>query len=109
MILPQFDFILQYVKDVQINGKLCTKWTYQINVKDKKNSYEFYVTKTVPPLPVRLVMNGYDTLLVSYYDSYVIDYHTFKKWDYDADKFKIPKCKFRQFNTAAHNDRPFCD
>lgn len=84
----------QYVKDVRINGKLCTKWTYEINVREKKNSYEFYVTKTVPPLPVRLVMNGYDTLLVSYYDSYVIDYRTFKKWKYDEKKFTIPTCEY---------------
>jgi len=39
-------------------------------------------------------MNGYDTLLVSYYDKYVIRYHSFEEWDYDPDNdpdvFEVP-------------------
>ena len=64
---------------------------------ERNNTYIFYATKTVPPKPVYFEMNGYDTLLVSYYDKYVIKYHTFQEWDYepedDPDVFEIPHCK----------------
>lgn len=84
----------KYVGDATINGQLCTKWTYNVTVFERNNTYVFYATKTVPPKPVYFEMNGYDTLLVSYYDKYVIKYHSFEEWDYDpddeADVFEIP-------------------
>ena len=76
--------------DKTVNGILSSKWVFQTTVREKKNSYVFYASKTVPPKPVRYEMNGYDTLLVSYYDKYVIDYSTFDKWDYESSKFRIP-------------------
>ena len=46
-------------------------------------------------------MNGYDTLLVSYYDKYTIHYHSFEEWDYDPDDdpdvLEIPHCKYNSF------------
>lgn len=87
----------QYSGDATIDGKLCTKWTYNMTMFERNNTYVFYATKTVPPKPVYFEMNGYDTLLVSYYDKYVIKYHTFREWDYepedDPDVFEIPHCK----------------
>lgn len=84
----------KYTGDATIDGKLCTKWTYNITVFERNNTYVFYATKTVPPKPVYFEMNGYDTLLVSYYDKYVIKYHSFDEWDYDPDDdpdvFEIP-------------------
>lgn len=61
---------------------------------DRDNKYAFYATNTDPPKPVRFEMNGYDTLLVSYYDRYVIDYNMFEEWDYDEERFQVPKRKF---------------
>ena len=57
---------------------------------ERENNYTFYATKTDPPKPVRFEMNGYDTLLVSYYDRYAVDYHEFEEWSYNEDKFKVP-------------------
>lgn len=84
----------QYVGDKTINGILCTKWMFNITMRKKDNSYVFYASKTVPPKPVRYEMNGYDTLLVSYYDRYVIDYQKFEEWEYDSSKFRISHCKW---------------
>ena len=49
--------------------------------------------KTNPPVPVRYEMNGYDTLLTSYYDKYIIDYTLYEKWDYNKDVMLIPQCE----------------
>lgn len=84
----------KYEGDAVINGKECTKWSYNVTVFERNNSYLFYATKTNPPKPVYFEMNGYDTLLVSYYDKYTIHYHSFEEWDYDPDDdpdvFEIP-------------------
>ena len=72
-----------------------------MTVFERNNSYLFYATKTNPPKPVYFEMNGYDTLLVSYYDKYTIHYHSFEKWDYDPDDdpdvLEIPHCKYNSF------------
>ena len=72
-----------------------------MTVFERNNSYLFYATKTNPPKPVYFEMNGYDTLLVSYYDKYTIHYHSFEEWDYDPDDdpdvFEIPHCKYNSF------------
>ena len=81
-----------------MDGIKCTKWSYNITVFDRNNSYVFYATKTKSPKPVYFEMNGYDTLLVSYYDKYVIRYHSFEEWDYDPDNdpdvFEVPHRKY---------------
>ena len=91
-------FCFQYEGDVTMDGIKCTKWSYNITVFDRNNSYVFYATKTSPPKPVYFEMNGYDTLLVSYYDKYVIRYHSFEEWDYDPDNdpdvFEVPHRKY---------------
>ena len=75
-----------------------------MTVFERNNSYLFYATKTNPPKPVYFEMNGYDTLLVSYYDKYTIHYHSFEEWDYDPDDdpdvFEIPHCKYNSFWTV---------
>ena len=72
-----------------------------MTVFERNNSYLFYATKTNPPKPVYFEMNGYDTLLVSYYDKYTIHYHSFEEWDYDPDDdpdvLEIPHCKYNSF------------
>lgn len=83
----------KYVGDVTIDGRLCTKWTFKHKIYEKNNRYAFYATKTDPPKPVRFEMNGYDTLLVSYYDRYIVDYHSFHEWSYDREKFELPHLK----------------
>ena len=38
-------------------------------------------------------MIGYDTLLTSYYDKYIIDYSSYEEWEYEKDVFDIPESK----------------
>ena len=59
-------------------------------VYKKKNTYTLYVTKEKPYKPVRYVLHGYDTLLHSFYDHYVVDYLSFHEWDFDFNVMKIP-------------------
>lgn len=83
--------------DVIIDGKLCIKWMYNIIVFECNNIYVFYVIKIVLFKLVYFEMNGYDILLVFYYDKYVIKYYSFDEWDYDFDDdldvFEILYCE----------------
>lgn len=66
-------------------------------VYKKENTYTLYVTKEEPYKPVRYVMHGYDTLLHSFYDHYVVDYFSLHKWKFNFDVMKIPEgMKFSQ-------------
>lgn len=67
------------------------KWQYEHKVMGRNNVYTYWVEKRQPPAPVRYEMVGYDTLLISYYDKYIIKYQTFEKWEYDKAIFKIPQ------------------
>ena len=51
-------------------------------------------------------MKGYDILLTSYYDHYIVDYETFEKWDYEKEKFHIPQGKINQIVYVSANE-PF--
>ena len=57
----------------------------------KKNTYTLYVTREKPYRPVRYIMHGYDTLLYSFYDHYIVDYLSFREWEFDFNVMKIPK------------------
>lgn len=63
----------------------------------RNNVYTYWVEKRMPPTPVRYEMLGYDTLLTSYYDKYVIDYTSYEKWKYDKAMFDIPQSKDAMF------------
>ena len=63
------------------------------SVYKKDNTYILYVTKEEPHKPVRYVMHGYDTLLHSFYDHYIVDYLSFHEWDFDFNVMKIPNGK----------------
>lgn len=58
----------------------------------------FYVIKMSLLKFVYFEMNGYDILLVFYYDKYVICYYSFEEWDYDFDNdldvFEVLYCKY---------------
>jgi hypothetical protein len=69
------------------------KWRFEHNMMGRNNVYTFWVEKRHPPVPVRYEMVGYDTLLTSYYDKYVIDYASFEKWEYEKAIFDIPESK----------------
>ena len=60
-------------------------------VGNKVNTYTMYATTLNPPEPVQYVMMGYDSLLGSHYDKYVIDYTMFSTEDFQPDVFDVPK------------------
>ncbi|EDO44165.1 predicted protein, partial [Nematostella vectensis] len=71
-------------------GKNCAKWEHSFNIYNKVNTYTLYTTPSRPYTPVRYEMMGYDTLLSSYYDHYILDYHNFSAWKYQYSVFEIP-------------------
>ncbi|XP_058968750.2 counting factor associated protein D [Pocillopora verrucosa] len=81
----------KYVGEEIHSGMPVYKLQRTATVYKKNNTYTLYVTKEKPYRPVRYVMHGYDTLLHSFYDHYVVDYLSFHKWDFDFNIMKIPK------------------
>lgn len=57
---------------------------------NKTNTYTLYITDKEPHIPVKYEMLGYDDLLTSHYDHYILDYITFKPWNFNFSIFKIP-------------------
>ncbi|KAJ7387728.1 hypothetical protein OS493_001071 [Desmophyllum pertusum] len=80
----------KYSGDAEMNGVECAKWEHSFTIYDKVNTYTLYTTKTRPPRPLRYEMMGYDTLLSSYYDHYILDYHQFEAWKFSYKVFDIP-------------------
>ena len=74
-----------------LNGILCTKWIAIIEVYNKTDTYVFYASNETRPKPIRFEMQGYDILLTSYYDHYIVDYNNFTAWEYDPTIFNIPQ------------------
>ncbi|XP_068747154.1 counting factor associated protein D-like [Montipora capricornis] len=80
----------KYSGDAELSGFQCAKWEHSFTVYDKVNTYTLYTTKTRPPKPVRYEMMGYDTLLSSYYDHYILDYNEFEAWKFNYSIFDVP-------------------
>ena len=83
-------FFYQYSGEAELNGTDCVKWEHSFTIYDKVNTYTLYTTKKRPLKPLRYEMMGYDTLLSSYYDHYILDYHEFEAWKFSYDVFNIP-------------------
>ena len=103
----QFELFPQFQGTATLNGIRCTKWMAGIQVYGKNDTYIFYATDELNPRPVRFEMQGYDILLTSYYDHYIVDYNNFTTWIYDSDTFNIPqgirlKLLFPFFQESTH-------
>lgn len=83
-------YFFQYSGSTELNGAECAKWEHSFTIYDKVNTYTLYTTKTRPLKPLRYEMMGYDTLLASYYDHYILDYHEFEAWKFNYSVFDIP-------------------
>ena len=73
-----------------LRGHNSAKWQHKFKIYNKVNTYILYTTKTKPVKPLRYEMMGYDTLLSSYYDHYVLDYEMFEQWDFNYTTLQIP-------------------
>lgn len=65
-------FVLQD-KTVQVNNQICDDWKLSTTVLDSTSTYDLYVSRSTG-MPVRYTMQGYDSLIGSHYDLYVVDY-----------------------------------
>lgn len=80
------------------SGSLCEVWQNVTNVGYKKNTYTLWVTHAervansteAPVLPVHYEMMGYNTLLGSHYDKYLVDYKDFSS-HVDHNIFTLPE------------------
>jgi len=68
----------------------CWKWEHTFLILTKVNTYTLYTTRSLPTKPLRYEMMGYDTLLTSYYDKYILQYDKFHPLSFDFDTFEIP-------------------
>lgn len=79
-------------------GSLCEVWQNVTTVGHKKNTYTLWVTrsergtdgKEEPVIPIHYEMMGYNTLLGSHYDKYLLDYKEFST-QVDPKVFTLPE------------------
>lgn len=77
-------------------GSLCEVWQNVTTVGNKKNTYTLWVAnpenggKASSAIPVHYEMMGYNTLLMSHYDKYLVDYKEFSQ-HLDPKVFSLPE------------------
>lgn len=79
-------------------GSLCEVWQNITTVGNKKNTYTLWVTHSQkgtdgtegPPTPLHYEMMGYNTLLGSHYDKYLVEYKEFST-HVDPKVFSLPE------------------
>ncbi|XP_023687880.1 digestive cysteine proteinase 1-like [Paramormyrops kingsleyae] len=84
----------QYLHKEYFNGKLCEVWQNVTMEGYKKNTYTLWVVRPYatdsPPVPWHYEMMGYNTLLGSHYDKYLVDYVEFSH-SVDSHAFSLPE------------------
>lgn len=90
-------FVLQFEKIEYYAGVLCEVWKNVTTVGHKKNTYRLWVTRPEgidsSAMPHHYEMMGFNTLLGSHYDKYIVDYSDFSS-QVDPNIFKLPGGKF---------------
>nr|XP_054772774.1 crustapain-like [Lytechinus pictus] len=94
-MLPNLTYFT-YLSSGMRNGRSVDLWqnktTNPYNNRSRTSTYTFAVTTTTPPRPVQYVMMGFDSLLGSHYDEYIIDFDFFdENTEISEDTFTIPK------------------
>ena len=90
----------QFVSEEMHRGMPCLKYERKIKKFNKSNTYSFYISKTKPHRPLRYEMVGYDDMLTSHYDRYILDYVTFEPWKFNRSLFNLPKSRFSSKSDA---------
>lgn len=88
---------LQFLRMEYYGGSLCEVWQNVTTVGNKKNTYTLWVTHSErrgdgredPATPLHYEMMGYNTLLGSHYDKYLVDYKEFSS-HVDPKVFSLP-------------------
>ncbi|XP_077446243.1 digestive cysteine proteinase 1 isoform X1 [Stigmatopora argus] len=97
-VLPDVsDF--QFLRMEYYGGALCEVWQNVTSVGFKKNTYTLWVThsekkrssgRALAATPLHYEMMGYNTLLGSHFDKYLVDYKEFSS-DVDPAAFSLPE------------------
>ena len=84
---------LKFVSDGElIDGRVCQRWENVTIHGAKKNTYTLWVTDDERQAPVRYEMMGYDSLLGSHFDHYIVRYAKFNNVDEPLPSdFEVPK------------------
>src|SRR4029434_2054969 len=86
-------------------GALCEVWQSVTQIGSKQNTYSLWITRpeggASPPTPVHYEMMGYNTLLGSHYDKYLLDYTEFSSNTQDKD-FSLPDGIHTHKHTNTH-------
>ncbi|CAL1584445.1 unnamed protein product [Knipowitschia caucasica] len=83
----------QFLRMEYYGGSLCEVWQNVTTVGNKKNSYTLWVTRTESgpdATPLHYEMMGYNTLLGSHYDKYLVDYKEYSS-HVDPKAFSLPE------------------
>ncbi|CAB4034644.1 counting factor associated D-like, partial [Paramuricea clavata] len=88
-ILPNIEEF-EFVGIEVFEGTETSKWQHHYKTYDLNNVYTFWITNTKPPRPVKYEMKGYDSLLATHYDYYVLDYISFEEWKPNESVFELP-------------------
>lgn len=75
----------------KLEGEDVEQWQMVTKVGLKKNTYTLLV-ESKTKRPMKYIMMGYDSLLGSHYDKYIINY-SFYNTSFNDEKFDIPKSK----------------
>ncbi|XP_068189106.1 digestive cysteine proteinase 2 isoform X1 [Antennarius striatus] len=93
--LPQVqDF--KFLRKEYYEGYLCDVWQHVNVVGTKNNKYTLWVIpserdgKNLPDTPIHYEMMGYNTLLRSHYDKYLVDYTEFSS-EVNPETFLVPE------------------
>lgn len=82
-------FLFQFAGYSDCNRGNCSVWTSTTTEQHKVNTYTVYTSQTEPADPVHYEMLGYDTLLGSHYDKYLIEYVDYAPQMPPPDVFEI--------------------
>ncbi|XP_046857407.1 LOW QUALITY PROTEIN: cathepsin K-like [Xenia sp. Carnegie-2017] len=83
--IEEFEFV-----DIEVlDGIETSKWRHEYKTYDLNNIYTFWVTRSSSPRPVKYEMKGYDSLLATHYDYYVLEYISFEQWGSNASVFEL--------------------
>ncbi|KAM4549673.1 digestive cysteine proteinase 1 isoform 1-T1 [Fundulus diaphanus] len=88
----------QFLRMEYYGGSLCEVWQNVTTVGHKKNTYTLWVTNAeksadghkTTSVPLHYEMMGYNTLLGSHYDKYLVDYKEFSA-RFDPKVFSLPE------------------
>lgn len=82
-----------------MNGQSLNEWVNVTTMYTRSNTYTFYTETAAPFKPVQYVMQGYDSLLGSHYDKYIVDYSFFDdQASFPDSNFDIPKGEYQHVN-----------